>query len=124
MRFVPVKTREQQALLSLHRVRQGFVEERTALINRLRGLLAQFGLVFAQRHGGLRAIPSAVEGLPALAKRAVDDLLDHLRQFNEQVNGNLDERDHLAIMPQPVMLLFLQHRPPDGIFADHSLKND
>jgi len=36
MRFVPVKTRDQQALLSLHRVRQGFVEERTAVINRVR----------------------------------------------------------------------------------------
>ena len=70
MRFVPVKTRDQQALLSLHRVRQGFVEERTALINRLRGLLAEFGLVFAQRHGGLRAIPNALEGLPPLARRA------------------------------------------------------
>jgi transposase len=37
MRFVPVKSIEQQALLSLHRVRQGFVVERTAIINRLRG---------------------------------------------------------------------------------------
>ena len=40
MRFVPVKTLEQQAVLCLHRVRQGFIEERTATINRLRGLLA------------------------------------------------------------------------------------
>src|SRR6516164_9914112 len=42
MRFVPVKTVEQQSDLSLHRVRQGFVEERTATFNRLRGLLAEF----------------------------------------------------------------------------------
>ena len=69
MRFVPVKTRDEQALLSLHRVRQGFVEERTALINRLRGLLAEFGFVFAQRRGGLREIPAAAEGLPVLASR-------------------------------------------------------
>lgn len=41
MRLVPVKTRDQQALLSLHRVRQGVAKERTALINRLRGLLAE-----------------------------------------------------------------------------------
>ena len=40
MRFVPMKTAEQQALLTVHRVRQGLVEERTATINRLRGLLA------------------------------------------------------------------------------------
>jgi transposase len=48
MRFVPIKTTEQQAVLCLHRVRQGFIEERTATINRLRGLLAEFGVVLAQ----------------------------------------------------------------------------
>ena len=41
MRFVPIKTLEQQSVLCLHRVRQGFIEERTATINRLRGLLAE-----------------------------------------------------------------------------------
>ena len=45
MRFVPVKSVEQQALLTLHRVRQGFVEERTATGNRMRGLLGEFGVV-------------------------------------------------------------------------------
>src|SRR5688500_13924915 len=49
MRFVPVKTVEQQALLTLHRVRQGFVSERTATINRLRGLLSEFGVVLPLR---------------------------------------------------------------------------
>src|SRR5712691_11548790 len=43
MRFVPVKSAEQQALLVLHRVRQGFIVERTATINRLRGLLCELG---------------------------------------------------------------------------------
>ena len=41
MRFVPVKTTEQQAWMSLHRLREGYKEERTALINRMRGLLAE-----------------------------------------------------------------------------------
>ena len=45
MRFVPVKSAEQQALLCLHRVRQGFIKERTAAINQLRGLLSEFGLI-------------------------------------------------------------------------------
>ncbi len=49
MRFVPVKSAEQQAILSLHRVRQGFIEQRTATINRIRGLLAEFGVVLPQR---------------------------------------------------------------------------
>jgi transposase len=44
MRFVPVKSAEQQAILSRHRVRQGFIEQRTATINRIRGLLAEFGV--------------------------------------------------------------------------------
>lgn len=43
MRFAPVKSVEQQAVLTLHRVRLGFVEERTATINRIRSLLAEFG---------------------------------------------------------------------------------
>ena len=44
MRFVAAKSIEQQACLSWHRMRQGFSEERTALINRLRGLLGEFGV--------------------------------------------------------------------------------
>jgi transposase len=45
MRFVSIKSVEQQAALCVHRLRQGLVEERTALINRIRGLLTEFGLV-------------------------------------------------------------------------------
>lgn len=79
MRFVPVKTAEQQAILSLHRVRQGFVEQRTATINRVRGLLAEFGIVLPQRADEVRraAIASA-EQLPLLARDAIADLHAHL----------------------------------------------
>ena len=45
MRFVAIKTEEQQAILSLHRVRQGFVKARTAQSNQIRGLLSEFGLI-------------------------------------------------------------------------------
>ena len=48
MRFVTRKSVEQQALLCLHRVRQGLIEERTASINRLRGLLAECGQMAPQ----------------------------------------------------------------------------
>ena len=48
MRFVPIKTDEQQAILSVHRVRQSFVRARTAQANQIRGLLAEFGLVIPQ----------------------------------------------------------------------------
>lgn len=43
--FVSVKTIEQQGILCVHRLREGFKEERTACINRIRGLLAEFGIV-------------------------------------------------------------------------------
>ena len=65
MRFVPIKSVEQQAVLTLHRVRQGFVEERTATINRIRGLLAEFGIVLPQRAVELRRrLPEVLEQLP------------------------------------------------------------
>src|SRR6202051_4121834 len=43
--FVPIKSVEQQSVLSLHRVRQGFVKARTAQANQIRGLLGEMGLV-------------------------------------------------------------------------------
>ena len=44
MRFVPVKSPEQQAALSMHRTRDLLVKQRTQLINMIRGLLAEFGV--------------------------------------------------------------------------------
>jgi transposase len=51
MRFVPIKTVEQQAGQSLHRIRSRLIRARTALVNEIRGLLGEFGLVIAQRGG-------------------------------------------------------------------------
>jgi len=48
MRFVPIKTVEQQAILAWHSVREGWKEERTALLNRVRGLLAEYGVIIAR----------------------------------------------------------------------------
>ena len=45
LRFVPIKSEEQQSRLTVHRARQGFVAARTACINRIRGLLSEFGVV-------------------------------------------------------------------------------
>ena len=60
MRFVPVKSIEQQGVMAVHRVREGIKEERTACINRIRGLLAEFGLVFPQGSRELQAVLSEV----------------------------------------------------------------
>lgn len=76
MRFVPVKTAEQQGQLAVHRLREGFKEERTALINRIRGLLAEFGLVFPQSPDALRkvlaeVVEDATNELPGVARLAL-----------------------------------------------------
>jgi len=86
MRFIPIKTQEQQAVLCLHRVRQGFIEERTATINRLRGLLAEFGVALAQSTAAVRREAEAVlERLPPRAARSLRDLLDHVRLLDARV---------------------------------------
>src|SRR6266568_4633182 len=77
MRFVPVKSLEQQSDLTLHRVRQGFVEERTATLNRLRGLLAEFGHVLPLRASEVhRRVPQLLEKLPTRVAACARDLLE------------------------------------------------
>lgn len=86
MRFVPVKSAEQQAILSLHRVRQGYVEQRTATINRIRGLLAEFGMVLPQRAAEVRRAAVALAGqLPVLAREAITDLRTHLTYLDDRI---------------------------------------
>ncbi|MGB5077658.1 MAG: IS110 family transposase, partial [Sphingorhabdus sp.] len=62
MRFVPVKSREQQAALSLHRVRSLLIRQRTQLINMMRSMLAELGI----------AIPIGIEKALQVARRIVD----------------------------------------------------
>lgn len=92
MRFVPIKNVEQQAILSVHRARQGFVKARTAQSNQIRGLLSEFGIIMPQ---GLRAIakrmPEILEdaenGLPGTMRRLLERLNDHLKALEHQVNA-------------------------------------
>ena len=82
MRFVPVKSLEQQSDLTLHRVRQGFVEERTATLNRLRGLLAEFGHVLPLRAVEVRRqVPQLLGTLPSRVAACARDLLQHAAQL-------------------------------------------
>jgi hypothetical protein len=90
MRFVPIKNIEQQAALSLHRVRQGFIRERTALANRIRGLLAEFGLIIPQGiHHIARRMPQILEDadneLSDPMRALLARLLEHLQELNRQV---------------------------------------
>lgn len=88
--FVPVKTADQQAVLCVHRVRQGLVSERTALINQLRGLLAEFGFVLPKgRYPAQREIPLLLEdagnGLPPLARQMIANLWERIKIASEQI---------------------------------------
>lgn len=90
MRFVPVKSAEQQAVLALHRVRQGLITQRTALINQLRGLLSEFGIVMpAGRYKTHEQVPYILEdaenGLPMLAREVIHEVWQRYQTTCEDV---------------------------------------
>jgi transposase len=96
MRFVPVKSAQQQATLMLHRVRDQLIGQRTATINALRGHLTEFGIVAAQRQAGVRqllAIIGEVEDgqIPPLAREVLQTLATHLRELESKL-AELDRR--------------------------------
>jgi transposase len=106
MRFVPVKSVEQQGVLALHRVRQGFIAERTALINRLRAVLTEFGIVLPNRSQWVRrAALRAAESLPLLARRAVQDLREHLSLLDERIGAYDRELEAQARASEPAQRL-------------------
>jgi transposase len=75
MHRVPTKSVEQQTILSLHRLRTGWVEERTALSNRIRGLLAEFGIAIGQGLSVLRdKLPRILQesDLPVLLRTGIE----------------------------------------------------
>jgi len=87
MRSVPVKTCEQQGVMSLHRVREGLKEERIACINQIRGVLGEFGLVFPKSAKALRAVLSDViedagNELNGLARLVVQRAFEHWRELD------------------------------------------
>lgn len=90
MRFVPIKNVEQQSVLALHRVRQGFVKARTAQANQIRGLLGEYGLVVPQGLTHLaRRVPEMLEDadneLPGTFRSLIARLLAHLSVLQQQV---------------------------------------
>jgi len=86
MRFVPIKEEHQQIILCLHRTRQGFVEERTATYNRLRGLISEFGIVLPQKVTCLRRdIGAHLEDLPGYANQCIGDLLAHADALDARI---------------------------------------
>lgn len=94
MRFVPVKTVAQQDLQSLHRVRDRLVASRTSLINHIRGLMAEYGLVYpaGAKLFGRRARTGLEDAALTPAGRATfEALLDELDAVEARIGG-LDKR--------------------------------
>jgi transposase len=99
MRFVAMKSVEQQATLCVHRLRQGLVEERTALINRLRGLLTEFGVVAPLSPEKLRRelarcqdpedarLPASIRELVGEQVGALDQLEERLSTYAEHIGA-------------------------------------
>ncbi len=86
MRFVPIKTEDQQARLMVHRARQGFVTERTACINRIRGLLSEFGIVLPLKAEVVRReARNHLEDLPGFANLVIGDLLSEVAHLDERI---------------------------------------
>ena len=104
--FVPIKTPDQQAVLCIHRIRQGLARDRTSMINQLRGLLSEFGIVMPRgRYPAQSTIPGILEdgenGLPMLARRIIDNLWQRIKQASEQIQ-DYDKELTLLVKESPV----------------------
>ena len=89
MRFVAIKNVEQQAILSVHRARQGFVKARTAQGNQIRGLLSEFGIVIPQGISSImKQVPEILEdgenGLPGVMRNLIERLTENLKEMDRQ----------------------------------------
>jgi transposase len=94
MPTVPIKNASQQAILSVHRARQGFIKARTAQANQIRGLLAEYGIVIAKGIGHItKRVPEILEDgendLPGSFRLLIERLADHLKELDRQV-GELE----------------------------------
>jgi transposase len=89
MRFVPIKTIEQQSQLFIHRAQQGYVIERTALVNRMRGLLSELGIVLPKSQTAFKqGVHQVLEDLPGPCNMVIGDMLSELSRLEERIALN------------------------------------
>ena len=109
MRFVPVKSIEQQSLLFVHRARQGFVEQRTATLNRIRGVLSEFGVVLPLKAATVRREALLrLEDLPGWTNTVVGDLLGEVSRLDDRIaqyDGYIREQASRDVAAQQLMRL-------------------
>ena len=110
MRFVAIKSEEQQSVLMVHRARTLVVANRTAQVNQIRGLLGEFGLVVPKGVARLRReLPGILEdaenGLPVLARQVLAGLLEQFHGFDTQVTAYDRQIRALAEASEPAQRL-------------------
>src|SRR5262252_9952523 len=102
MRFVPIKTAEQQAVLMLHRTRDLLVRQRTMLVNALRGHMAELGIIAPQGIARVADLMAVLLGedttnVPALAREALRGLAAELEALDRHKDNEASRR--LAAIP-------------------------
>jgi transposase len=112
MRFVEVKSVEQQDIQAIHRVRSGLVKQRTSQANQIRGLAGEYGLVAPLRLGVLRrTLPEWLEdgenGLSDRFRRHLAGLAEDLRRLDVRI-GELDDEIALIAKANPVVQRLLE----------------
>jgi transposase len=101
MRFVAIKTQTQQEVLALHRVRALLIRERTALMNQVRGLLAECGIVVAQGSARLRRALAEILGdadsaVGNILREALLEMSERLRWFEQRLQRYDQQIEELA----------------------------
>jgi transposase len=90
MRFVAIKSQSQQDMMALHRVRSLLIRERTALMNEMRGLLAECGVIAALGASALRRLIATIVAEPddrvsGLLREILSEMNERLRLFEERL---------------------------------------
>ena len=99
MRFVAVKSEEQQSVLTLHRIRAQLIKIRTMQVNQIRGLLYEFGADLPQgRQRGLKEVPDALANLEnAISPMMLDTIRQQLKRLDEMDKDIADIEKRLTL---------------------------
>jgi transposase len=108
MRFVPIKSAEQQATLSMHKTRELLTKQRTMSINALRGQLAEFGLVSPKGTGHVRelitqaqddvTLPEAIKQVVRIMARQIEALAEEIRQLEKSITHAAKQNELCALL--------------------------
>src|SRR5262245_65620910 len=86
MRFVPIKSVDQQDMQALHRIRERQIKARTALVNQIRGLLAEYGVVMP------KGVAQVRQKLPCILEDAENGLTMLVREWLQELAADLRAR--------------------------------